>query len=278
MKIDILGVHVDSVSLDQATSQVEQWVKEGGRHYIVTPNPEIIIAAQGDYGFRKILNDSDLAIPDSPRLNWGAEVLNSKNLLSKLSVWIFFFLPQTLGQRYLPTTTGIDLTERLIELSFKKGYRIGFLGGKEGVAEKLRERLSERYKNLNLIICTGKIKVDKNGDSRFDNFEESLIRSKQIKELPEEINQQIDILFVGLGAIKQEKWIARNLPKLNSKVMIGVGGAIDYLSEQVPRAPELIRTIGFEWLFRLIIQPWRIKRFSALLKFIFLILLGSTKT
>ena len=84
--------------------------------------------------------------------------------------------------------------------------------------------------------------------------------------------QNIDILFVAFGAPKQEEWIYENLPHLPVKIAMGVGGAFDYLSGEVERAPKFVRLWGFEWLFRLIRQPWRLRRQVALLTFLLLIL------
>ncbi|EKD85274.1 MAG: hypothetical protein ACD_38C00056G0001 [uncultured bacterium] len=81
----------------------------------------------------------------------------------------------------------------------------------------------------------------------------------------------VDLLFVAFGHIKQEKWIDNNLDKIPVRVAIGVGGAFDYLSASVPRAPKVLRKLGFEWLFRLMIQPWRLKRQLALLKYLWLL-------
>src|SRR3989338_5459360 len=93
---------------------------------------------------------------------------------------------------------------------------------------------------------------------------------------PQEGGGLDDILFVAFGHIKQEKWIGKNLKKIPVKVAMGVGGAFDYLSGEVMRAPKFIRVLGLEWLFRLILQPWRIKRQLALVKY--MILLGSSRT
>ena len=88
----------------------------------------------------------------------------------------------------------------------------------------------------------------------------------------------MDILFVAFGFPKQEQWIAENLDKIPVKVAMGVGGAFDYISGNVPRSPVFIRKLGLEWLFRLIIQPWRLKRQLALFKFIYLVLREKLKS
>ena len=78
---------------------------------------------------------------------------------------------------------------------------------------------------------------------------------------------EIDLLFVAFGQVKQEKWIAKNLPKIPVKVAMGVGGSFDEISGRVPRPPKWISNLGLKWLFRLVAEPWRIKRQLALLKF-----------
>ena len=85
-------------------------------------------------------------------------------------------------------------------------------------------------------------------------------------------SKKVDILFVAFGSPKQEIWIADNLNKIPAKVVVGVGGSFDFISGKVPRAPKFVRNLGLEWLFRLIIQPWRIKRQLSLLEFIYLVI------
>lgn len=134
------------------------------------------------------------------------------------------------------TVPGVDLMEKLVDKSRDWAVTIGLLGGRDGVANETFECLQKKYPS---------IKID---------------------------NASPDLLFVALGAPKQEKWIAENLPKLPIKVAMGVGGSFDYISGKVPRAPKWLRSLGLEWLFRLVIQPWRIKRQLRLLKYLWLVL------
>jgi N-acetylglucosaminyldiphosphoundecaprenol N-acetyl-beta-D-mannosaminyltransferase len=154
---------------------------------------------------------------------------------------------------------------RLIELSVEKGYTIGFLGGRDNVAIKLTEKLKKKYPKLRVGLAESDISVNLNG--------EIISGGRQIQnlELP------LDILFVAFGQGKQEKWIYNNLREVPVKVMIGVGGAFDYLSGEVKRAPKWVRNLGFEWIYRLIYQPWRIKRFGALVIFVFKVLFSNRK-
>lgn len=219
MKVNILGVKIDDVNMAEALVIVEKWIWNPGKHYIVTPNPEMIIAAQKDPAFKKILNNADLSIPDGSGLKLSGKI---KNILA-----------------------GTDFMEELVKLVSEKGFTTGFLGGRDGVAKKCSECLLQKYPKLEVSFASG----DTNA------------------KIP-----PCDLLFVALGHIKQEKWIALNLNKIPVHVAMGVGGAFDYLSGNVLRAPKRVRGLGLEWLFRLIVQPWRIKRQLALLKYLWLLL------
>lgn len=228
--MDIFGVGINDVSLEEAVGQVVGWVgnPEQKKHYIVTPNPEFIITAQKDLEFKKVLNQADLSIPDGAGLKL-ADIVN--------------------------TTPGVDLMERLCKASADLGFTIGLLGGRDRVAEKAAECLKKKYPGLKVVFADNGGDVDNNGNVWVDPC----------------VNP-CEILFVAFGAVKQEKWISKNLDKLPVKVAMGVGGAFDYLSGEVKRAPKLMRNLGLEWLFRLILQPWRIKRQLALLKFVGMVL------
>jgi DNA polymerase-3 subunit gamma/tau len=138
----------------------------------------------------------------------------------------------------------------------------------------------ELVRSLSRVVAGEKIKVDNNGDHTFFEMQ-NLIGFKQNDAISDareadfyqNLNsRKLDILFVAFGHVKQEKWISKNLSKTNVSVMLGVGGAFDYLSGEVSRAPKWLRIIGFEWLYRLILQPWRVFRFGSLVRFIFLVL------
>ncbi|MBU1032238.1 WecB/TagA/CpsF family glycosyltransferase [Patescibacteria group bacterium] len=227
MKKDVLGVKVNDITIDEALAVVEKWICNPGKHYIVTPNPEFIIAAQKDNLFRKILNDADLSIPDGVGLKLAGKVKN--------------------------TFSGTDFMEKLVNLSAEKGLTTGFLGGRDEVAKECAECLQKKYPGLKVAMALGGGEVDKEG------------KTKDSIAIP-----PCDILLVAFGHIKQEKWIVNNLQTIPVKLAMGVGGAFDYLSGNVPRAPRLMRDLGFEWLFRLILQPWRIKRQLALCRYLWL--------
>lgn len=234
MKVDVLGVKIDDINMDDAVDTVKSWLQKGGKHYIVTPNPEILVAAQKDSRLKKILNEADLSIADGIGL--------------KLSGKIRSIVP------------GTDLVEKLVELSAEKGFVVSFLGGREEVAKKCAECLKKKYPRLKVGFAGSGGEVDSEG-------EEVLTSDSGNFPLP-----PCDLLFVAFGHIKQEKWIVNNLKKMPVKITMGVGGAFDYLSGNVSRAPEWVRRLGFEWLFRLMRQPRRIRRQLGLFEYLWLLI------
>lgn len=230
MKKNVLGVRIDDINMEKALQTVEQWVWNPGKHFIVTPNPEILVAAQDDIEFKEILNKADLAIPDGAGLIWSGKIKN--------------------------TLPGTDLMIQLVKLCSEKAFTIALLGGGEGVAEKTKDCLERQYQNISIVFASDGGRINSLGEQS---------DGRAIKIPP------VDILFVAFGHIKQEKWIAKNIKNTPAKVIMAVGGAFDYISGKIPRAPHAIRSLGFEWLFRLIFQPWRIKRQLAIPKYLWLL-------
>jgi N-acetylglucosaminyldiphosphoundecaprenol N-acetyl-beta-D-mannosaminyltransferase len=261
-KVHILGVLIDDVTMRECVELLDNWLKTDRKKYIVTPNIEFIMAAQQDPTFRRILNQAHLAIPDSARFGWALTILKQRSFLKRLLLWPTFLVGNKAGIGDFPVVTGTDLMEQMCVEAAHKGYRLAFLGGKEGVAQKTAVMMQAKYPGLKVVFANSGPYVD------YDGHEEG----KSSYTIP-----QTDILFVAFGQIKQEKWIVSHMDRLPVKIAIGVGGAFDYLSGEVPRAPQVMRSFGLEWLFRLIIQPWRITRFVALVKFVFLILFYNTK-
>lgn len=288
----LLGVKINYVTLDQAVGTVDKWLKKRGKHYIVTPNPEMLVDASFDREFQIALNGSDLAIPDSSRLGWGSFLKSQTNPFLRLFYSPFFLFPSLLGSKVplfprllprfnYPVTSGIDLMEALLSLSQEKAFTTAYLGGSKRVADKLFKCLRRKYPSLKIVFSSGNMQVNEGGMIQIDNQNNQMTGSKAIKSNNlshaqfnmHDISQKIDILFVAFGHKKQEKWIYKNLPKLNARVMMGVGGSFDYLSGSVPRAPQFLRKLSLEWVFRLMIQPWRIKRAWKLFYFLYLVLI-----
>ncbi len=237
----ILGVGITNEEVDTILEHVLKLLKKGEKFSIVTPNPEILVYASKHPEYKKVLNHAEVSLADGVGLFVAGRVLG-----------------EPLGERF----TGVDFMEKLCEKSAERPMSIGFLGGKPGIAEKAADCLKQKYPWIEVAFTGEEWPTD-----RADRSNGSYGSDKTGPFMP----QTIDILFVAFGAPKQEEWIASNLNKLPVKAAMGVGGAFDYLSGEVRRAPVWIRKMGFEWLFRLITQPWRWRRQLALVEFMWLV-------
>lgn len=235
---------------------IRQRMVHGQKTFATTPNPEFLVFAHKHPWFQKILIQSDVAIPDGIALFWAKEVLKKKGFFSRLFLGFWTGLKIIFigwGKRRI---TGTDLTERLCQLAVKNNWTVYFLGGKTGIAQKALEKLQKKYPGLKGWVNSG-----------------PKLGIMDTEKWVNEINQkQPDFLFVALGMGKQEKFISDNWGQLKVKLGMGVGGAFDYLSGGIKRAPFWVQRTGFEWLYRLFKEPWRFKRQLSLLKFIWLIL------
>ena len=235
--IKILGVRFDLAGIHQAAGIVCDWLKKNNKRYIVTPNPEFVAAAQKDEEFRQILTNADLSITDGRGIQLAAR-----------------FLGMPVPQRI----TGSDFMQELCEEFAKLKIPVFLLGGENGSAEKCAKKLISDFSNLQIA-----------------GFFEGDAGEAGDTETVNAINRtNAQVVFVAYGAPKQEKWIARNLHKLTIiKAAMGVGGAFDYISGNVSRAPIFMRKLGLEWLWRLFKQPRRFSRiFRAVVIFPLLVL------
>lgn len=235
--VDILGVPVDSVTMEEAVGRVSSFLTDKGAHTIYTPNAEIMMAAQRDAHLKDILKSADLLVAD------GAGVV----LASKL-----------LGRSVPEKVSGIDLIMECFRDFSRKHTRFYLLGSKKGVAEAAAQNMERDYPGIEIAGCM---------DGYFREDEEDEIISR--------INaSDTDILLVAFGAPRQEKWIDRNKERLNVKACIGVGGSLDILSGKTELAPAFFRRNGLEWLFRLYKEPRRAKRMMDLPRFIIRVMLA----
>jgi N-acetylglucosaminyldiphosphoundecaprenol N-acetyl-beta-D-mannosaminyltransferase len=222
-RITVLGVAIEDITEDEAVQRIAGFVAVGTPHYVVTINPEFVMEAQRNHSFRRVLAGAHLATPD------GFGLL----LVARLR-----------GQAFRGRVTGIDLVHRLARAGAEAGWSLFLLGAAPGVAERASEALQRAQPGLRIAGCYA-------GTPRPED--ESAIRTRIAQARP-------DILLVAYGTPAQELWIARNYQLLQVPVAIGVGGAFDFLAGEAPRAPCWMRRLGFEWLYRLIHQPWRWRR------------------
>ena len=225
MKINVLGINFDNLTLEQAAEKGAEMLREDKFHYVVTPNPEFILAAEKDESFRAVLNAADLVIPDGIGVIYSAKILGTP-----------------LAER----VPGIEFSAKMLEKLNEMGGRLFLLGAKPGVAEKAGENICAQYPDI--VLCGTQ-------DGYFKDEEEVILKVAAAKP---------DLLFVCLGAPKQEKWMARWGQHTGAKMAIGLGGCLDVYAGNVERAPEAWRKLGMEWAYRLKKEPKRIGRMAKL--------------
>lgn len=235
-RLKILGVPVDAITYDGWMNQIGKWVEaDNGAHHVCTVNPEFIIVARRDPIFFNILNRAAICVPDGVGLIWASRRLGAP-------------LPERV--------TGSDGVPLIARHAAEKGWKMFFLGAGEGIAERAAGILKSQHPQL---IISGTY-----GGSPAEREEDEIVAL---------INDSgVDILLVAFGAPQQDKWIARNLPRLNVAMAMGVGGSFDFIAGVVPRAPQWMRDRGLEWLYRLLRQPWRLLRMLRLPRFVIAVL------
>lgn len=232
--IDILGVAIDDATYGDMLDLVDEWVESGLPHQIVTVNPEMLVAAHDDPAFRRVLRAADLKVADGVGVILAARLLGTH-----------------LGER----VTGSDGIYRLAAHAAQRGYRPFLLGAAPGVAEAASARLSACYPALAVAGTWA--------GSPHPADEETVIA--QVRAAAPEL------LLVAWGVPAEEMWIARNRQRLGVPVMIGVGGAFDFVAGVARRAPPWMQQLGIEWLYRLFREPWRWRRQLALPRFVLLV-------
>jgi len=209
-------------------------LEAGGHHQVATVNPEFVMLAQRNREFGHVLETAELCLPDGVGVVWAM---------------------RRQGCRQRHPVTGADLVTPLAGLCARHGRRLFLLGAGPGVATALAARLREAFPVL---------EVASHGGSPAPVADEETLRLVR--------QHHTDVLLVAYGAPAQELWIDRLKDRLGVSLAMGVGGAFDYLSGRVPRAPAWMRRLGLEWLHRLIRQPWRIRRMAVLPVYAFKVL------
>ena len=225
-QVRVLGVRVDCLDMSSALERIGQLVEAGGHHLVATVNPEFVMRARVDHEFARVLESADLCLADGSGVVWAA---------------------RRQGCAIREPVTGVDLIPPLAALCASRHFRLFLLGAAEGVAGELASRLRAEHSGLEVAAHAG-------SPAPSSDAETAAIIS----------NYKPHVLLVAYGHPTQELWIDRNCDSLGVAVAMGVGGAFDYLTERVPRAPAWMRRAGLEWLFRLIRQPWRIRRMAVL--------------
>lgn len=223
-KVIIMDVPINKVTMEEASNQVVGYLLGKSQHTVFTPNPEIIMDAQQDPELMRILKEADLVVADGIGVVLASRILKVEKL------------PERVG--------GFDMMQQVLSKIKDTSIRVYFLGSKPGVAEQAAKNMRKTYPGINIV-----------------GFRDGYFGTADEREIIDEIKGlKVDLLMVGLGAPRQEKWIDKHIEELGIKVGVGVGGSLDVMAGTVKRAPEIYQKLGLEWFYRLITNPKRAKR------------------
>lgn len=225
-RIDVLGVEVSAIDLETAVGEIRGWVSNGARHYVCVRDVHGVMAARRDPELIDIHNRAGMVTPDGMPLVWCGRYA---------------------GARWTKRVYGPDLMLAVCGQSTEDGVRHYLYGAGPGVAEELAQRLRHKFPGIEIVGVHSPPYRD--------------LTDEEAEETAAMINaQRPDIVWVGLSTPKQERWMAGFRSRLEAPVLIGVGAAFDMHSGRVRQAPEWIRRSGFEWFFRLCMEPRRLWR------------------
>lgn len=231
MRVSILGLPIENVTMEEAVNEVYGFFAARESKMIVTPNAEILQMFDQRPEVREALMQADYVVPD------GVGVL---------------LAAKRLGQPLKEKVAGIELGTHLLERSAQEGKRVFFLGAKPGVAEAAKKEVENKMPGIQIV-----------------GVQDGYFKPEDESALIERINGlDVDMLFVCLGAPKQELWMAAHKKELKVGAMLGLGGTLDVLGNTVKRAPRWMIDLRLEWLYRVAKEPWRIGRVASLPKFL----------
>lgn len=232
--VSILGVHFHAVTMREAVDAAMARLRSRQQGYVVTPNPEIIEVCRKDPELMGIVNRASLVLPDGIGIVYAARILK---------------------QPIPGKVAGIEFAENLLRIMAKEGMSLYLLGAKPGVAEKAKENLCRKYPGLVLAGCH---------DGYFKTDREAIDAVNAVNG--------VDVIFVCLGAPKQEKFIARHMEEIHATLFCGLGGSLDVFAGVSQRAPDIFIKLGLEWFYRLLKEPSRIGRMMVLPKFLLIVI------
>jgi N-acetylglucosaminyldiphosphoundecaprenol N-acetyl-beta-D-mannosaminyltransferase len=223
-RVNILGVQVSTITMDDAVAAIEAWVRERAPHYVCITGVHGVMESRRHQALREIHNGAGLVTPDGMPLVWMSHLL---------------------GHPHVRRVYGPDLMRRMSAESAARGYRNYYYGGGPGTAEHLRDVLTRAHPGLQVAGTMS---------PPFRPLTEA-----EDEAIVAEINAaRPDIVWVGLSTPKQERWMAAHCGRLHAPVMVGVGAAFDFLSGEKPQAPPWMQRSGLEWLYRALSEPRRL--------------------
>jgi N-acetylglucosaminyldiphosphoundecaprenol N-acetyl-beta-D-mannosaminyltransferase len=253
-------VRFDAITRQQAAMSVVQLAKSDGKAYVVKPYSEFMPPAHRDPQIRQLLNDAALCIPDGAGILWAAHYLSLKGgrvralLQLPLSLGSLVFRPEQLGGPLPEAMHGVDFTWEMLTAIADAGLSVYLLGGTAQESDGAAREIAARLPALRIAGARPGYLKDAAG------------------VLGEVNAARPDVLLVGMGFPRQEKWIAEHLQQLAVGVAVAEGGSFTFMSGAIARAPRWMRRSGLEWLYRLLRQPSRLRRQLALPVFVWLVL------
>ena len=232
---DVLGIRFAALNYRQAITALESFIRDGRAHYVTLTNVHAVTESQYDPALKSALNSADLVLPDGMPIAWAGNIA---------------------GHGLKDRVCGPDLMLKFIQRTSHRGYRHFFFGGAEGVADELAAKLKKMCPEM---VVAG---------TYCPPFR-PLTRPEEA-ELAKLVNDQVDVLWVGLGCPKQEKWMHEH-QHLRIGVMLGVGAAFDFHTDRIARAPRWMQQSGLEWVFRLSQDPRRLWRRYLVYNSLFLV-------
>ena len=221
-KYNVIGSQIDCIGLNESINIIINWAKDRQSRSVLLCNVHSVVTARLDRSYLSVVNKADLALPDGAPIAWAI---------------------RRYGRFNQKRISGPDLMEALIDRSEVEGLNIYFYGCTDKVLNLIKKRINMKYRNINVFTKSPPYR--------------ELTKEEEISDINSINAANTNILFVGLGCPKQEKWILEHKNKINS-VMIGVGAAFNFYSGISKRAPFFMRNNGLEWLFRLFDEPKRL--------------------
>ncbi len=237
--IQVLGVPIHPWTMGEAVAYLEESIATGRQSFVVTANAEIVMLCQENAAYKEIVtHKADVVLPDGAGAVWAG---------------------RHLGYQVPERVAGFDLFNQLLKAGVEKGRKAYFFGGAPGIAEAAKAKAEELYPGVQIVGCH-------NG----------FFKEAESAGIIAEINQSgAELLFVALGAPKQEQWLVNHAAELKSRVLMGIGGSFDVLAGKMERAPKWMQEASLEWAFRLYKQPSRFLRMLALPKFVLKVLFST---
>lgn len=226
-RMRLMNTEIDNLTMDETLDAIDSLIKEDNCSYVVTPNVDHIVQLEKDEELKRVYENASLILTDGKPLIW-------------ISNWYKTPIKEKIS--------GSDLFPRVCDLAAKKGYTMYLLGAAEGVADKAAKNLMNKYKGLNIVGTY----------SPPFGFEKDKLELKKIERQIQEVHP--DILIVGLGCPKQEKYMYHHCKELDVPISFGLGASIDFEAGNIKRAPRWMSEHALEWLYRITQDPKRLAK------------------